>query len=132
MPQDDKRVEVETLLLKDIGDLEDMDTFNKRIEAEVSEEKTAFFDMIADIEDVLSEGGVPELEALLEETAFDMSDCSEDDEDCCEDDADGECCSLEGGSAQVDAMLKEVSEACILPKGEKVESTDESKKNKNS
>lgn len=125
MPQDAKRTEVETLLLKDIEELEAMDVFNERVEKEVAEEKKAFFDMISDIEDVLAEGGVPELEALLEETTFDLQEGDEESDDSCCDDA-GDCCSLESGSEKVAEVLQDLKQATNFVEGK---SSDEPKEN---
>lgn len=95
-----RRLEIETMLLEDAGELPDTATFIEEITADAEESKRSLFTMIEDIKNALTEGGAAELEMLF--ASMDAAAGEEDEEgsccsrkNCSEDEDDEECCESE-------------------------------------
>lgn len=87
----DKFAEIEKLILEDVGDLEDNETFKQRMQNINAQNRTELLNVITDIKEALAEGAIEDLAAFFEASALENAEEKYSEED----DADSEEESLE-------------------------------------
>ncbi|MCK4499755.1 hypothetical protein KAU11_04615, partial [Candidatus Babeliales bacterium] len=106
-----------SMLLDDIGELEDTKKFKENVLSDAKLSRQEFDSMVDDIKNTVKDGGIAELEALFEAMELERAgECYSEDEDDCSDSCSS--CSLHEGCDKITEAFGEMSEPYSIEKRE--------------